>query len=315
MSVYTDAASRPGLKSGASDPDELFLTEFGELVLTAYLESLDYQSLVWSRTITQGKADSFPIIGRKRSASEHAAGEIILGGTVEHNEVVITVDPPLVDSVFIADYDELRLHYDLQGPYATQLGQSIGVAETKRIAQMHILASRNVTPPYTDAPVPSYYYHANIATDASKLEEAYFAAKQHIEENNITKGGLEGRLPWQQYLLAARYVGIEGNPVTTGSGNRSTGTIGLMAGIPTTPTNHIPQENIVTGNAKYQGNFTTTIGHISTRMAVGQLNLRGLRVTVTPKEDRLGTLLIAHKISGLGKLRSECAFELASASR
>lgn len=321
MSAETDARSRPGarLNTGTNDR-ELFLTEFGQLVLDAWAETNDYENLTYKRSITQGKADTFPIIGRKRDAEEHNPGEVILGGTIEHNDIEITLDKMLVDAVFIAEIDELMNHFDLQGPYARQLGESLSTTYDRRLAILHILASRVTTPPYTGGPVPSYYFHANVKTDPSKLEEAAFKAVEYIRTNDISGAGISYRLPWQQALLLARYSGIQGGTLAAGVpvfnlDGRSTGEPPRLAGLTIRATNHIPNTNITTGNTKYRGDFTTTVGHISNEMAVGTLNRRGLRVAMKEQEERLGTLLIASRFTGHGILRAECSFEVATTTR
>jgi hypothetical protein len=321
MNQYTDARSRPGAKEAGSDDRQLFLIEFGGYVIEAYDEVMDYQDLRFVRAITQGKADSFPIIGRKRDATEHTPGDLILGGTITHDEVQINLDNMLVDAVFIAEIDELMLHYDISAPYAHQLGQSLGSTTAKRIAIMHIMASRSGQTeggganPAKDAPVdaqpiPAYYFDPNLATDASKLENAAFLAQQYLRQNDISGQDNFYMLPHQQILLLARYTGTEGGPVGTGSGNRAAGTIGAIAGLTPKGTNHIPFTNITTGLAKYQGNFSTTVGHIGNKMAVGTLERRAMKIVMKQQDERLGTLLIASMFNGHGTLRNECSIEL-----
>ena len=322
MNQYTDSRSRPGAKEASGTDDrQLFLIEFGGLVIQAYDEVMDYQDLRFTKSITQGKADSFPIIGRKRDATEHTPGDLILGGTINHDEVQIALDNMLVDAVFIAEIDELMIHYDISAPYAHQLGQSLGSTTSKRIAIMHILASRagqtmgNGADPRLDAaqdgqPIPAYYYDVNLKTDASKLENAAFLAAQYQRQNDMSGSDWFYMLPHQQVLLLARYTGVEGGPVTTGSGNRASGTIGPLAGLTPKGTNHIPATNITSGLAKYQGNFSTTVGHISSKMAVGTLERRAMKVVMKQQDERLGTLLIASMFNGHGTLRNECSIEL-----
>lgn len=315
MSVYTDARSQPG-KKGASGTDdrELFLTEFGEMTLEAWEESNDFEGHTYTRNITSGKADTFPIIGRKRDAEEHTPGEIILGGEVEHNEVEISLDKMLVDSVFIAEVDELMAHYELARPYARQIGESLSTTFDRRIAILSVLASRETTAPYTDGPVPSYAFDAAMDTDPSKIEDGVFAAVEHIKTNDIGGGPLVPWLRWRQYLLLSRYAEID-DEATSGSGNRASGMVKGVAGIVPKGTNHIPSTNITTGATKYQGDFTNTVGFISNEMAVGTLNRRGMKVSMTDQKDRLGTLLIGSRFSGHGKLRNECSFELSTVTR
>lgn len=330
MSVYTDAASRPGQEAGAGDDRALFLTEFGGMVIQSRDEVMDYDNLHWVKNITQGKSDTFPIIGRKRDAAEHEPGEFIVGGKIIHDEIEVTLDKMIYDSVFIPEVDELMNHYELRGPYANQLGQSLGSLQAKRIAILHILASRtywsggSVSGTPNGQPDPTYFYHANMATSAAQIEEAAWGAKQYLLENDMSGEQPIMKLRHQQYLLAARYFGLvddagSGAAATAGgaqgSGNRVTGKVGLMVGFSIDGTNHIPSTNITTGLSKYQGDFTTTVGHISSRMAVGTLRRRGLRLVVKDQEERIGTIIIASEFNGHGVLRPECAIELATAVR
>jgi hypothetical protein len=291
MSTYTDGASRAGQKNLAGDVQQLFLRQNGGLLLEAWSEVNNFEGFFFSKTIQSGKSELFPIIGRKRDALEHDPGEQIAGGKVEHNEVEITLDPILVDSVFVPEIDELMLHYDTQAAYMRQLAES-----TRR--------------PTTAAPRP-WITHANMATDAAQIENAFYTAIQGMKENDISGANPVGWLRWAQWLLLTRYTGIDAE-VTTGSGNRAKATVGLVGGIQPKPTNHLPSTNIAGGNPKYRGDFRKTVGLIANEMAVGTLNLRGMKLQVTQQPDRLGYLIIASKATGMGTLRPECARELAT---
>lgn len=321
MSEYTDARSRPGARlNTGTDDRELWLTEFGQLVMDAWEETNDYENLSWQKFISQGKSDTFPIIGRKRDASEHEPGELILGGSIESNAVEITLDKMLVDAVFIAEVDELMSHFELSAPYARQLGESLSTTYDRRIATLHILASRVTAAPYTGGPLPSYYYDAAVKTNPSKLEEAAFKAVEWIKTYDIGGGPLSYRLPWQQYLLLARYSGVQGGSPSSAMAvfnlnGRNSGEAPNLAGLTVRATNHIPNTNVTTGATKFRGDFSTTVGHIGNQMAVGTLNRRGLKVTMKEQEDRLGTLLIASKFCGHGILRPEVSFEVATTVR
>lgn len=315
MSDYTDARTQPGNVPGGTDDRQLFLTEFGEMVLEAYEEIMDYNDLETVRNITQGKADSFPIIGRKRDATDHVPGELILGGTVENDEVVISLDKMLVDSIFVAEIDELMAHYELRGPYARQLGQSLASTNAKRIAQTHILASRTQTALVSGIPVPAYFWDANLKTDAEKLEAFAFAGRQYLLENDMSGSMPVLKVPHQQFLLLSRYSGMETFPGQSQAvaqeplGNRAAGTMGQMAGLSVAGSNHIPKTDITTGLSKYQGDFSLTVGHISNAMACGTLNRRGLKVVIKEQDERIGTIMIASQFNGHGILRAECAIE------
>lgn len=326
MSQFTDSASRPGQINSTGDDRALFLTEFGGLVITAYLRLIQqYAQLRFIKNITQGKSDTFPIIGRKDDATEHEAGELILGGKIDHNQVEITVDKMIIESVFIPEIDELLNHISVREPYAEQIGQSLGTLDAKRIAITHILASRKYYVGNTPTnvpngqPAPGYSFNAAMKTSAAVLENALFEAKQYMLENDISGYEPEVRLPHQQVLLLARTIGLD--PATSvarpeaGSGNRVKGTIGEMVGMGVTGTNFIPKTNITVGNTKYQGNFSTTVGHVSSKMAVGTLERKGVTLVWKDVPERLGTQIIGSRLNGHGVLRPECSYELATATR
>lgn len=309
---YSDARSRPGQKLNAGTDDRaLFLIEFGDLVLQAWEEVNNYQGMTFTKSITQGKADSFPIIGRKRDAQEHEPGQIILGGRVEHNEVQITLDRMVVDAAFIAEIDELMAHYDLRAPYAQQLGESLSTTYDRRVAMMHIQASRITTRPYANGPLPNGYFDAAVGTDPSLLEAAAFKATEWIKRFDVGGGPLFYKLGWAQYLLLTKYTTID-KVQWSGSGDRANARVGLVAGIQPEATNHIPKTAVTSGLPKYQADYSACIGHIGNRMAVGTLERRGLRVVMKDQADRLGTLLIASKFNGHGVLRPETSFEIAT---
>lgn len=325
MSDYTDAASRFGQRAGTGDAFALFLTEFGGLVINTYDEEMDYGNLRWVKNVKGAKSETFPIIGRKRDAAEHEAGALILGGTIESNDIVIGLDKMIYDSVFIAEIDELVSYFDVRGPYAHQLGQSLGSLDAKRIAIMHILASRQyyvggvATGVPQGQPAPGYAYDAAMKTSASALEAALWSAKEYLLENEISGEKPVCKLPHQQVLLLARNFGFAADGTAAnpkaGSGDRTTGSLGQVVGFNVEGTNHLPKTNVTTGLPKYQGDFTTSVGHVSTKMAVGSLESKGLTVVVKDQAERLGTIIIAHKFNGHGILRPEASYELATAVR
>lgn len=322
MSEYSDAASRFGQRAAAGDPRALFLTEFGGMVITAYDEIMDYNDLRWVKNIDQGKSDTFPIIGRKRDAAEHTPGELILGGGIESNDIEITLDQMVYDSVFIAEIDKLISHFDVMAPYTQQLGQSLGSLQAKRVATMHILASRKYYVGNTPTgvpqgqPLPFYVFDANMRTSATVLETSAFTARQYLLENEMSGNEPRLMLPHQQYLLLARNFGVDVFKPEAGGGDRRSAKVSSpIAGFEIKGTNHIPKVNVTTGLAKYQGNFTTTVGHISSKVAVGSLERRAMRIVVKDQEERLGTIAIASQFNGHGVLRPEASIELATATR
>jgi hypothetical protein len=318
MSTYTDARTTPGLVSGGTDERAMFARNFADDAMEAWEQTYDFAGQVMEKFIESGKSDVFPIIGRKRDATEHVPGEIILGGGIQHGEIEVTLDNMVIESAFIADIDEMMVKYNLSKPYSQQIGESLAGVSNARIGQMMVIASRNTTVAAPGIPIGSFYTDAAIATDASKIEAGFFAGVQYIKENDIGGGRMVGWLPWAQYLLLSRYSGIDsGGGGTSGSGDRSQASVGLVAGIQPRGTNSVPRTNITTtilgpNPTKYQVNATSTYGLIANPMAVAALRRKTKKITVTPQPDRLGTLIIGSQLEGYGQLRGECAFELSS---
>jgi hypothetical protein len=218
------------------------------------------------------------------------------------------------DSVFIAEIDKLISHFDVMEPYTHQLGQSLGSLQARRVAIMHILASRKFYVGNTPTgvpqgqPSPFYIFDANMKTSATVLETSAFAARQYLLEKEISGSDPRLMLPHQQYLLLARNFGVDSFKAQAGGGDRRTARVSSpIAGFEVKGTNHIPKTNITTGLAKYQGNFTTTVGHLSSKWAVGSLERRGMRVVVKDQEERLGTIAIASQFNGHDVLRPEAS--------
>lgn len=307
---YTDSVSRSGLRVGGADNLELFLKIASKQLIESYEERNVFSTFISQRTIMNGKSATFPIVGRKRGAVEHTPGDLVFGGTVPHNDKEITLDPILLDSIFVAEIDELMSDYDVMRPYMTQLAESLSVTYDTRAIITMLLAARDTTVYYPGAPVPgAKISHANMNTDPAQLESAAFATVQAFREKDISGEKPTMFLRPAQHILFARYAAID-LEATSGSGNRAEGTVGHVAGLSIRDSNHIPSTLITVGNTKYQGDFTKTTGIIATGMAAACLNLRGMKLTVSNQEDRLGTLLIASKACGMGKYRNEVAQEI-----
>jgi hypothetical protein len=308
MNDFTSSVSRLGRKANGTDDRELNLIEFGQMTLEAFDQTQDFKNFVFEHMIKGAKAHAFPVIGRKRDASDHIPGDQIKGGTVNHEEVAITVDNMLIDSVFVADIDEILLHYSVRSAYSKQLGQSLGNVKSKRVAQTIVNASRLPALLPGEHATPVRFGSATMKTSAAKMEEAHFRAMQFIKENDIGGGDMASWWPWAQYYLMARYIGIDDTD-TSGSGNRSEATVGRVGGFMPKGSNYIPSTNITTGIAKYQGDFTATAGFAANALAAGMLTAKQFTLDVVNAKDRLGTLFIASELYGVGALRRETSIE------
>jgi hypothetical protein len=90
------------------------------------------------RTISQGKSASFPATW-KVSAGYHTPGSEIVGQTSNINERVINIDN-LRGSVFIANIDEAKNHFEYRSEYARSAGLALANAWDKNVLQVGVLA-------------------------------------------------------------------------------------------------------------------------------------------------------------------------------
>jgi len=128
-------ASRVGQNlSTGTDMNELFLKVFSGEILTAFETSTIMKGLQTMRTISSGKSASFPVTGIA-SANYHTVGNSILEteasgsskylSDIQKTEKQIFIDDMLVSSVFLANLDELKNHYDIRSIYASELGKAL----------------------------------------------------------------------------------------------------------------------------------------------------------------------------------------------
>lgn len=127
-------ASRVGQNLASGDTNALFLKVFSGEILTAFETSTVMKGLQTLRTISSGKSASFPVTGIA-SADYHTVGNSILetesGGSskylsdIQKTEKQIFIDDMLVSSVFLANIDEMKNHYDIRSIYASELGKAL----------------------------------------------------------------------------------------------------------------------------------------------------------------------------------------------
>lgn len=302
--------SRSGQINVAGADDALFLKQFGGEILTEYEQNTVFKTRHFVRQIKNGKSAQFPMIGTVNS-SYHVPGNFIDGQTVAHNEMIISVDGLLIAPVFIASIDELMNHYDVRGPYATEMGRELAEQYDINVAQMGILAARS-TNVLTGRPGGSQIL--SILPGAGQqalLRGAMFTAAQTLDEKKVGVADAACFLrPLHYYLMAQDTVLI--NKDYNGAGSISAGKIDTVAGFPIVKTNNLPSTNVTTGLAKYQGDYSGTLGLIMNKWAVGTVQLADIALESEWEIRRQGTFMVAKMAVGHGKLRVECAIELKS---
>lgn len=305
--------SRVGQVNVSGDVDALFLKQFGGEILAEFEESTVFKSRHFVRQIANGKTAQFPLIGTV-SSSYHTPGNFIDGQTVGHAERTITVDGLLVAPVFLDKVDELMNHYDVRGPYSTEMGRELAQQYDNNVARMAVLAAR-ATNDLTGRSGGTQVTHVDMPTDAAQLEAGLYAVAQAMDEKKV---GYADR--WSFFRPAHYYLMVQREKLLNtdykGSANISTGRIGTVAGIDIIKTNNVPSTNQTSDtsiHSKYRADYSKTVGIVMNRMAVGTVQLMDIAVESEWEIRRQGTFFVAKMAVGHDKLRVECAAELADA--
>jgi hypothetical protein len=305
--------SRVGQINTAGSAEALFLKQFGGEILAEFEESTVFKSRHFVRQIANGNTAQFPLIGTV-SSSYHTPGNFIDGQTVPHAERTIKVDGLIVAPVFIDRVDELMNHYDVRGPYATEMGRELAQQYDQNVARMAVLAARSSND-LTGRSGGSQITHADMPTDASRIEAALYAAAQAFDEKKVSYSDrMSFFRPAHYYLLVQREKLL--NTDYKGSANISTGRIDTVAGFPIIKTNNVPSTDQTADTSihtKYRADYSKTVGIVMNKMAVGTVQLMDISLESEWEIRRQGTFMVAKMAVGHDKLRVECAAEIADA--
>jgi hypothetical protein len=299
--------SNIGLINGGGTADAMFLKVFSGEVMAQFEKDTVFKDRTMSRSISSGKSAQFPVMGRN-TAAYHTPGAEIVGVQQLHAERIITIDDLLVSSVFIANLEEAKNHYDVRGIYSQEVGRALANAMDQNLGQVGVLAARATTTITGEAggsALTNAAYNSNSTTLASGL----FTAAQTLDEKFVPDADRACYLkPAQYYLLAQNTTVI--NQWYGGQGAISEGTVLKVAGIEIVKSNKVPTTNVTTGVAAYQGNFSTTIGLVMHKTAIGTVKLMDLATESDYDIRRQGTLIVSKYAMGHGILRPEAAVEL-----
>lgn len=331
--------SRVGQIQGSGATDALWLKKFSGEVLTAFETMVKLRDRVRLRTIDSGKSAQFPATF-KAKASYHVPGTELLGQTIQHNEVTITLDDLLVADVFVAQIDELKNHYEVRGPYSQELGNALALFYDRVIAQNIVLSARGgelftgdgggTVVNETDVAAA-----ADFNASASDLIAGINLAKQRMDEKdvpvevmpvyacvktaswyliansdkNINRDfGGDGSLARQSLRTISDIEIIKTNAPLFGrdvtpynAGTNADGLVGAPSGAYALP---------AAFPTKYHADLTNTVGFVWTEPAAAVLQLLGLQMESEWDIRRQGTLMVAKMAIGAGPLRSKCAVEL-----
>lgn len=372
MALYYGADPARMGDSSATDlayPDgktnELFLKVFAGEVITTFEENNAMLPLTRVRTISSGKSAQFPTSG-VATAMYHTPGESILATGTDTGgdaaiadaskylskpnaaERIIWIDDMLISSVFLANIDEAKNHYDVRSIYSTEIGRALAYAADKNLIRVAIAAARKTTDRFgTASGTSTTYLGAQIdhsaqsgSTAGDKWVDCLFEAAQKMDEKNVPSTDRYALLrPADYYSIIAtnkdainRDYGNEGNPSVAFPGEMIS-----VAGIKVMKTNHLPaQANEVSGPVSPHADagvmndtagasavppgtagsgysaqdYSTTEGIIFQSEGIGTVKLMDLAVETDYSVERQGTMLVAKYAMGHGALREECCYEV-----
>ena len=303
--------SRIGQAAGSGSTTALFLKVFAGEVITAFETANSTLDKHMVRTISSGKSAQFPVTG-KATASYHTIGNEITGGTLTHNERVISIMDLLIAPVFIARIEEAMNHYDVRSIYSSELGRALANQMDKHVYQAMLLASRaSAASPQAAGQQET---DADFATNAASAAATIFSAAGKLDALDIPADDR-----YCAVAPATYYNLIQGTTVINrdwgGSGSYSDGKVLKVAGINIVPTNNLPSSNINSGvaqgsDASLAWNFTNTVGLVWHKSCAGTVKLLDLSTEMEYDMRRQGTLMVAKYAMGHGILRPEAAIEI-----
>ena len=277
------------------------------------------------KTISSGKSAQFPITGVTK-AGYHVAGYNLLEennaliSLTKSNEKVVSIDSALVSAVFIDSLEEKMLHYDTRSIFARQMANALAIAADQRLLQVGVLGARASTNISDTSGYRSIAggtvlsLGATVETSASVLRAGIISAAQTLDSHDVpSEGRFIALRPAQWYLLSEdsgrAYVEWSKDQFTKGE-------LQMIGNITPVMSNNIPSTVIsgATGeNNTYSGTFTSTVGLVWHRDAIGTVKLRDLEVKHWESDERMGHAIRASYAMGHGYLRPEALVEISKA--
>jgi hypothetical protein len=325
----TATVTQLGQINKAGNTKALYLKLFTGEVYEAFRNSTIAKGLVMNRTLRGGKEAQFIHTGRIQ-AGYHTPGNAILGsGNPPAAETTIAMDDLLVASAFVDNLDETLAQYDIRGPIARQIGQSLAEFYDRRIFRVLDRAS-GLTAAVTGEPGGfQVQLGAGNEYDAQALVDGFFEAAARLDEVAAPKDGRVAVLaPRQYYALISQ---VDTNILNRDYGN-SQGSLnsgeGLyeIAGIKIYKSNNIPflgkygsaaGPNIdaaaVPGENNNYGvaaNFANSCGLIFHRDAAGVVEAIGPSVQTTGADTKViyqGDVIVGRLAYGAGAVRVSVA--------
>lgn len=306
--------SRLGQVDQLGNADALFLKTFAGEVLTAFETMVILKEKTRQRSISSGKSASFPATFQA-SGGYHTPGNEIVGRAISHNEVVITIDDLLISDVFIANIDEAKNHYDVRGPYSTEMGRFLAKQYDANIARNLIRAARGGAL-FSGDQGGTQLVDSDADSSATSLAGTIWTAKQTMEEADVPVETMDVHAtlkPAEWYLLAQESTLVLNRDVG-GDGNYAKGQFTMIGGVLVSKSNNLPWGTDDSANtdipSDYRIDMSNTVGTVFVEPAAATVQLLGLAMESEYDIRRQGTLMVGKYAVGHGPLRNKCSVEI-----
>lgn len=312
-----------------ADDRALYLEVFGGEVLTAF--DLNVLTLDKHRVKTVGrgaKSWRFPKTWLA-TAEYHTPGQEMLGNDIPTTEITVTIDDILVAHTGISDLDAMLSHFDVRGPFSTELGRALAKVYDKNVFRQMILAARTAA----DGPFPG----GNNITDSALAPDvngvidggAWIDAIRQANVDLFNKDVPEDTPRYMavdigtfnaikyakdangQYLVLNRDFGHPG-----AGGVQGRAEMIEIDGVMVYRSRNMPNTDESAANTvytKYRANYANTLGILWCPDAVATVKAMDIGLESTRDTRRLEDFMVAKLLVGHGTLRPECALEFASA--
>jgi hypothetical protein len=320
------------LSGNPADSQEGFLRLWAGETLATFQETNKFMPLIQSRTISNAKSATFPVIGTAASRW-HSPGESLItdadaGSTAYNSQIAlqekeIFIDDVLTSSVLVDDLETMKVHWDVRSEYTSAIGRALA----KEVDE-HILATifagasaAETITGVTGAPVSITDTDAN--TNGTSLTESIQEMAQKFDENDVPNDGqrIVALAPDQYYNLMQMDSKLISRDYVGNTDALSNGQVMRIAGIQIVMTNNLGSGDL-SGSADdygarndpfgagdgYNGDWSNVVAIGFHRSGVGGVKMADLSVQSEYLLERLAHLMVAKLACGFNYLRPEaCA--------
>lgn len=313
---------------GATDTNPLlmFLKVFSGEVLTAFSRASVTNGRFVKRTISNGKAAKFPIVGRT-GAKYLKQGENLDDKRtgIPHSEREVNINGLLTSDVLIYDIEDAMNNFDVRAEYSTQLGEALALsadganlAEVAKMVNLDTSKDENIIGLGKPTKINVGLQDITNDTGLVKLGKDFMAAlvraRGSFAKNYVPKGDRVAYVT-PDVFSAVLHVLMPNSANYMAIIDPESGTLKNIFGWEIIECPHLTMggaDNVNAfdglGNAYPTDGFTTvdnTLALLAHRSAVGQVNLKDMALERARRPEYQADQIIAKYAMGHGGLRPE----------